>query len=98
MRQLTLKISIEADRDLEDIWLYAARYNQAKARKLVKEIINKLNHLKQHPRMGRLRNELLPNLRSVVQGSHTIFYYATHEEVVIVRILHNRRDFTQHLN
>ena len=38
--------------------------------------------------MGRLRNELLPNLRSVVQGSQTIFYYATHEEVVIVRILH----------
>ena len=46
MRQLTLKISIEADRDLEDIWFYAARYNQIKARKLVKAIISKLNHLK----------------------------------------------------
>jgi toxin ParE1/3/4 len=42
--------------------------------------------------MGRSREELRPGLRSHVVEQHVIFYRLIGGDVVIVRVLHGRRD------
>ncbi len=42
--------------------------------------------------MGRTREELAPNLRSLPFGRYVIFYEALPDEIVIVRVLHSARD------
>jgi toxin ParE1/3/4 len=57
----------------------------------------KFVELAQFPSLGRSRDELAPDYRSIVQGAHIVFYRTTARELVIVRILHGRMDPDRHL-
>ena len=57
----------------------------------------KFGQIARFPHLGRSREELGPGYRSVVQGAHIVFYRATTQERIIVRILHGRMDPNRHL-
>jgi toxin ParE1/3/4 len=46
----------------------------------------------EHPFMGRSRDELVPDLRSILVHPHVIFYCVSDATIDIVRVLHQRRD------
>lgn len=46
-----------------------------------------------HPLSGRLRNELLQDMRSFSSGSYVIFYDVIPDGIEVVRVLHGARDF-----
>lgn len=61
------------------------------ADRLLEAIIDRFGLLAEQPRIGRLRPELGPNVRSFSVENYVI-YYRTDPEVVISRVLHGRRD------
>src|SRR3954453_6527129 len=100
--------SLTAQRDLIDIWGYFANVaSPATADRLVDEIEAAANRLVVDPRMHRVRRDLIPNLpgelRSVPAPPYTQFYRMNpqsahgHEEIEILRVLHERRDFSSEL-
>src|SRR3954454_5702326 len=97
-----------AQQDLIDVWGYFARVaSWATADRLVDEIEAAANRLVIDPRMHRVRRDLIPNLPgellSISAHPYTLFYrmnpQSAHgrEEIEILRVLHERRDFSSEL-
>ena len=100
--------SLTAQQDLIDIWGYFAGVaSPATADRLVDEIEVAANRLVIDPRMHRVRHDLIPDLpgelRSVSAHPYTLFYRVNlrsadgHEEIEILRVIHERRDFSSEL-
>lgn len=94
--------------DLIDIWGYFAHVaSPATADRLIDEIEAAANRLVIDPRMHRVRHDLIPDLpgdlRSVPAHPYTLFYRMNprsadgHEEIEILRVIHERRDFSAEL-
>ena len=86
------KISWQADRDLEDIWVYLAQNDSLAADLLLAKVFDKFPMLAQFPEMGRSRRELSEELRSFPIKPYIIFYKRIENYIEIVRILHQSRD------
>src|SRR3954468_602716 len=89
-------------------WGYLARVaSWATADRLVDEIEAAANRLVIDPRMHRVRRDLIPNLpgelRAAPAHPYTFFYRMNpqsahgHEEIEILRVVHERRDFPSEL-
>lgn len=60
--------------DLDEIWFYIAGDNPENADKLVRSISSRFAWLATTPKLGRLRKELAPRLRSFAVGNYVIVY------------------------
>lgn len=85
-------LSTEAEKDLEDIWVYLAEQNELKADQTIGQLLDRLPMLAQFPNMGNSRDELLPGLRSFPSKPYLIFYIQQSEHIQIFRIIHQSRD------
>jgi len=90
MRQV--RITEPAQEDLRAIWEYVARHQADAANKLIKEIVKKFSTLRDHPHIGRQRDELLVNLRSLVVRNYVIFYQPVEDGIEVLRVIHGSRD------
>jgi toxin ParE1/3/4 len=88
-------LSKEADRDLENIWVYLADHDEIAADRVVAQILNRLPMLAQFPGMGKARNELLNGLRSFPSRPYFIFYIQQPDQIEILRIIQQSRDLEQ---
>jgi plasmid stabilization system protein ParE len=62
---MPFRVSTLAEQDLEEIWSYVAEdASPATADRLIDAIIDRFELLAEHPRMGRLRPEFGPGVRS----------------------------------
>jgi len=77
---------------LRAIWEYVARHQADAANKLIKEIVKKFSTLRDHPHIGRQRDELLVNLRSLVVRNYVIFYQPVEDGIEVLRVIHGSRD------
>ncbi|MEL7188031.1 MAG: type II toxin-antitoxin system RelE/ParE family toxin [Pseudomonadota bacterium] len=91
---LSIAWSNAATRDLDDIWLAIAQDNPEAATKHIRALNTKAEALRDLPFMGRSRDELAPNLRSLVYERYLILYRVDTiaGKVAIVRVLHGSRD------
>ncbi len=88
-----IRFSDLAKQDLRDIWRGLAEYSELSlADRTLEKIKSKLRLLSQFPNSGRVRDELLPNLRSYPAEDYLIFYRFQEGTVEIVRVLYGRRD------
>ena len=87
-----LRFTESAERDLIDIGNFIARDNPATAARFVARLEEHCRLLAAHPLLGRVRDALAPQLRSLAYGRYVIFYRALPDGVVIVRVLHAARD------
>lgn len=62
----------------------------------VDDLHRRFGRLGNLPETGRRRPDAEPRYRSVVQGSHVIFYRVAANDVVIVRALHGRMSAARH--
>ena len=86
------RLSALAEQDLEDIWSYVAEdASPDTADRLLDAIIERFELLAEQPRMGRLRPEFAPRVRSVA-GENYVIYCRDEGELLVARILHGRRD------
>jgi toxin ParE1/3/4 len=86
-------VSDRADADLLQIYRYLAERNRTAAESLFfREIDRKFENLGLFPFIGRERTTLSKGIRSVVAHPYVIFYMVDGDRIVIVRVLHGRRD------
>ena len=86
------RLSDLAEQDLLETWLYVAGEGSVEAAdRLIDAIVQRFDLLTEQPRMGRLRPEFGPDVRSCPVESHVI-YYRVETDVLIARVLHGRRD------
>ncbi|RAI43349.1 type II toxin-antitoxin system RelE/ParE family toxin [Rhodoplanes roseus] len=85
--------SPEAERDLGDVYDHVAAAGSPKAATHVLISIDQAcRRLIDYPHKGPSREELAPDLRSIVVHPYVIFYRPTDIAIEIVRVLHGRRD------
>jgi toxin ParE1/3/4 len=83
-----------ARQDLREIRRYYARTASPEvADKILREINRVCGWVAENPLARRRRDELMPGLRSAVARPYSIFYRIEQDEIQILRILHERRDF-----
>jgi toxin ParE1/3/4 len=60
---------------------------------LVLDIVQASERVRQRPLAWRLRDEVMPGLRSILVHPYVIFYRVKPGVVEVVRVLHQRRSF-----
>ena len=89
------RVSPEAERDLDEIWIYVARQSGSieLADRVVDSITDRFYLLSQHPHLGRRRDiDLLPGLRSFLAGNYVIVYRIENGDTVILHVVRGSRD------
>lgn len=95
---MRLVVSRAARGDLQSIARYTAReWGAAHKKTYLAAIRERFSLLRRRPKMGTPREDISPGYRSMPVGRHLVFYRLTREEIVILRILHQRMDATLHL-
>ena len=90
--------SIEARRDLDDIWDYivAELCNPSAAERLVNSILDAVDKLADFANMGSLLSAVAEDdsdYRYIVTGNYLTFYRVSGCDVYVDRILYGRRDY-----
>lgn len=88
------RLAPEAAAELDDIWYYVATESGSmeRADRWVEAITDRFYLLSAHPRMGRRRDDLRPGLRGFSVNDYVILYRIEGDDVLIVHVLHSRRD------
>ncbi len=87
--------SDKAEQDLLQIYRYFAERNPQSADALVEEMSTKFKNLSRFPFIGRERSSLALGLRSILVGTHLIFYVVERDRIVIVRVIDGRMDIDE---
>ncbi len=85
-------LSLQAERDLEDINDYIAQINPEAANRLLKQIAEQLERLSTFPAMGRRWDILNPPLRSFPVEDYLIFYRPLENGIAVTRIVSGYQD------
>ncbi len=86
-------LSNDADADLDEIFDYTeSEYDFNQASKYLSNLDSLFEKLVENPNLGRERKELTKGVYSIVEQEHIIFYEIREDYVLIVRVLHGRRD------
>ncbi len=98
---MNYKISREASRDIENIWLYTIeKWSTSQADRYFNLIMDEIEYLTKDPESGEDYSKVRKGyFRSRIK-SHFIFYRINrkNEEIEIIRILHQRMDIEARLN
>jgi len=95
------KISQEANRDIEDIWLYTYKnWSLNQADRYVNLIMHEIEYVTQNPESGKDYSLIRKGYFCSRVKSHFIFYKINRKKEVIeiIRILHQRMDIESRLN
>ena len=86
-------LSLEADNDIEDIFKFTKEeFGLEKAVSYFQQFDMSFAQIIENPVLGRERSDIREGLRSIIQGSHVIFYRILEDRIRIVRVLHGSRD------
>jgi toxin ParE1/3/4 len=88
------RLAPEVEGELDDIWQYIATQTGSVeiAERVLGAVVGRFSLLATHPLIGRRRDDLRPGLRSILAGEYVIIYRIADEDVVILRVIHGRRD------
>lgn len=91
-------LSGEADQDISEIFDYSAQnFGVAQATEYLLALDACFLRLSDNPDLGRERHDVRAGLRSVVAGSHLVFYRIDADGLRIVRVLHGSQDLPRHI-
>jgi plasmid stabilization system protein ParE len=91
-----VRLSPEAESELDQIWLYLADASGSAeiAGRVIDRITGQFWYLAHHPHLGRRRDaDLRPGLRSLAADEYVILYRIDADgSILVLHILHGRRD------
>ena len=93
----SIRRSLEARRDLSNIWLSIALHDEDAANRLLDRIEEVLARLAEFPHLGARRDEIAVGLRGIPKDDYLITYQVQEAvgQVVIKRVIHGRRDIAE---
>ena len=87
------RVSADAERDLDEIFLYwASRAGPDVADRLIDSITDRFWLIGEHPDAGRPSEEIAPGVRCFPAGKHLIYYRKTRRSLEILHVFHGARD------
>ncbi|MEJ6784328.1 type II toxin-antitoxin system RelE/ParE family toxin [Aminobacter sp. Piv2-1] len=89
---MSYRLTPRAMADIEAIGDHLGQFNPNAAARLIKRMADRWELLATQPYSGAERADLLPDLRHVVVSEYVTFYRVEGPDVLIVRVLHGRRD------
>lgn len=98
---MAYKISVEASRDIENIWLYTVEtWSVEQADRYINLIFDEIEYLANNPLSGKDVSFIRQNYRSSKVKSHVIFYRLLEpkKNIEIIRVLHQQMDIANRLN
>ena len=82
-----------AEFDLDDLFDYIARDSPVYAEQFIDRIIDAVDKLADHPRIGRVVSEAGDdNVRELIVESYRLIYAIHDDAVTILAVVHGRRD------
>jgi toxin ParE1/3/4 len=95
---MKLKTTRQADADIIDIYVRGAgEFGAAQAERYHEGLLATFQLLLENPRLARLYSAFDPPVRMYPYNAHLIVYRDEDDAVVIVRVLHGRQQWEQHL-
>jgi toxin ParE1/3/4 len=89
---VTYRLTPAAEVDLDSIATYIGERNSPAAVRLLEKFTRRWELLATQPHSGRARDDIGPDLRSVIIGNFIALYRVESDDVIIVRVLHGSRD------
>jgi toxin ParE1/3/4 len=87
------RVSADAERDLDEIFLYwATRTSLNVADRLIENITDRFWLIGEHPDAGRLSEEMGPGVRCFPAGKYLVYYRRTRRTLDIPHVFHGARD------
>jgi toxin ParE1/3/4 len=89
------RLAPRAETDLDDIWSFVAKESGSIeiANRLIDTLTNRFFMLAGFPYVGRARDDDFgPGCRSLAVGEYVIVYCVENVDVLILRVVHGRRD------
>jgi toxin ParE1/3/4 len=94
-----IALSDEAREDLTDIVLHGIDlWGEAVAARYTADLYETFDHLARFPNLGRIKEGVPNDIRTLGHGQHVIYYRALEDLIVILRVLHSRMDATHYLD
>src|SRR5437867_2689872 len=87
-----IRVSRQAEADLQEIWLYLAHRSEQAADRLMSTVSRTFEMLAVFPGIGQSSEDLAPGLRSSPVGSYVIFYRPIEDGIEVFRVIHGARD------
>jgi toxin ParE1/3/4 len=92
------RLTSRAESDLTEIADYTIEtFGIEQARRYRDALESCFQMIADNPKLGRSADRFAPKLRCYDHQSHVVFYMIEAQRALIVRILHESRDFEQHL-
>jgi len=92
------RLTSRAESDLAEIADYTIEtFGIEQARRYRDALESCFQMIADNPKLGRSADQLAPKLRRYEHQSHVVFYTIEGQSALIVRVLHESRDFEQHL-
>ena len=92
------RLTRRAEADLIDIYVHGARsFGEHQAERYHADLADAFDFVASNPLAARERTEFAPPVRMHFCGAHVIVYLARETDVLIVRVLHGRQDWSRHL-
>ena len=90
---MKFRLSELAKSDLDDARAYTIEtWGRDQWLRYFRRLIAGFERIEANPDAGRDRSDFLPGMRSVAVERHVVFYRAFGPDVVILRVVHQRRD------
>lgn len=95
MPQLKLRYTIRAKTDLSEIFSYLNKRDKQAAKRVVNTIERSAKILATHPLTGRQTDFVDIRLKPIPNYPYLLFYQATGNDLIILRVLHSARDWPE---
>lgn|GEM_PF-1730514 len=92
MTPLSIIFTLPAQEDLNDLWDSRLLRGRDQAQKALDMMLARMADLAEFPEMGRQRDDLKKQLRSLPCLDRIVFYRVEANTLLILRVLHERRD------
>lgn len=95
---MAYKVSLEAERDLEDVFFYGfTAWGEEKAIRFIENIYMRFQWLSENPDITPIREDLSPPIyRSWLENPYLIFYRVSGPDIDIISVIHGKKDIQNH--
>ncbi|ODT07008.1 MAG: plasmid stabilization protein [Mesorhizobium sp. SCN 65-20] len=91
---MTYRLTPRAMADIEAIGDHLSQVNPSAAMRLMQRMAARWELLATQPFSGAQRTDLLAELRHIVVGEYVTFYRVDGRDILILRVLHGRREIS----
>ncbi len=91
---MTYRLSPRAMADIEAIGDHLSQFNPHAAMRLIQRMADRWELLATQPFSGAERTDLFAEVRHVVVGEYVTFYRVDERNILILRVLHGRREIS----